>query len=207
MRQQFIQTLQEYTGDASTAQSLGAAMLQCNGMIVPNEFPHIALLIANFQRPVVTHNEAADYNVAGGAQFHVSGAPKNRYESQWQMIETDSLQVTKFAEALMAQGGMVDCTVYDGRQGRYLMAHELKDCAITFEPIDYEGEGVSSIVRVSAQVKYNYYGTNAALGSSNSVGKISGVLDSAQSTLNKANSVLNAVYAGNSLLNSMKNIF
>ncbi len=62
MQQNFINSLLDYTQDAVTAQSLGAAMLQSNGMIVPDAMPEIALLISNFSRPVVTNNESADYN-------------------------------------------------------------------------------------------------------------------------------------------------
>ena len=207
MQQNFIQTLQDYTGDAIAAQSLGAAMLQCNGMIVPEAMPNIALLIVNFNRPITTNNEAADYNVAGGAQFHVPGAPKNRFEGQWQLIETDFGQATAFAELIMSQGGQTDCVVYDGRQGRYMSMHQLTNVAITFEPIDIDSEGVSTIQRVSANVKYNYYGMSAGLGNTNVVGQISGAKSGVQSVLQKAQGLLNTVYAGNTLINSMKSLF
>lgn len=207
MQQNFIQTLHDYTGDAIAAQSLGAAMLQCNGMIVPKAMPSIALLISNFSRPIVTSNDAADYNLAGGGQFHVAGAPKNRYEGQWQMIETDFGQVNTFAELILAQGGQTDCTVYDGRPGRFMRSCELKNVAITFEPIDIDAEGVSAIQRVSATVKYNYYGSNANLGSVNEVGKIAGAGVGVAGPLEKAQQILNTVYAGNTLVNTLKNIF
>lgn len=207
MQQNFIQTLQDYTGDAVTAQSLGAAMLQCNGMIVPEAMPNIALLIVNFNRPVTTNNEAADYNVAGGAQFHVPGAPKNRFEGQWQLIETDFGQSTAFAELIMASGGQTNCIVYDGRPGRYMNMHQLTNVAITFEPLDVDAEGVSTIQRVSANVKYNYYGLSAGLGSVNAVGQIAGATAGVQGVLQKAQGLLNTVYAGNTLINSMKSLF
>lgn len=207
MQQNFINTLQDYTGDAISAQSLGAAMLQCNGMIVPENMPNIALLITNFNRPVITNNEAADYNLAGGGQFHVSGAPKIRYEGQWQLIETDFGQATAFAELLMAQGGQTNCIVYDGRKGRYMQAHALTNVAITFEPIDIDSEGVSTIQRVQASVKYNYYGSTAGLGTANAVGKIAGAGAGVASVLGKAQQILNTVSAGNTLINAMKSIF
>lgn len=206
MRQNFIQTLQDYTGDAIAAQSLGAAMLQCNAVIVPEAMPSIALLITNFNRPVITNNESADYNLAGGAQFHVPGAPKTRYEGQWQMIETDFGQSTAFAELIMASGGQTDCIVYDGRAGRFMASHELTNVAITFEPIDIDAEGVSTIQRVSANVKYNYFGGTASLGGANAVGQIAGAANGVQETLNKARQILDTVYAGNTLINSMKSL-
>lgn len=207
MQQNFIQTLQDYVGDGVSAQALGAAMLQSNGMIVPDLMPNIALLIPNFSRPIVTHNDSADFNLAGGGQFHVAGAPKNRYEGQWQLIETDFGQATAFAELIMASGGQTNCWVYDGRKDRYMNAHRLTNVTITFEPIDIDGEGVSTIQRVQATVKYNYYGLSAGLGNANAIGQIAGARGGIAAELNKAQQILNTVYAGNTLVNAMRGLF
>ncbi|MDR6630386.1 hypothetical protein J2X86_002441 [Acinetobacter lwoffii] len=207
MQQNFINTVADFTGDAIAAQSLGAAMLQSNGMIVPDAMPEIALLISNFNRPIITNNDAADFNLAGGAQLHVPGAPKTRYEGQWQIIETDFGQATAFAELIMARGGQTDCWVYDGRQGRYMHAHRLTNVALTFEPIDVDSEGVSTIQRVQVSVKYNYYGLNGDLGSVNKIGQIVGAAAGANNILGKAQQLLNTVVAGNTLVNALKGIF
>lgn len=204
-QQNFINTLQDYFQDAETAKNLGAAMLQCNGMLVPNDAPEIALLIPNFSRPVVTHNESADYNLAGGGQFHVPGAPKNRYEGPVQVIETDSGQATAFADYIMANGGQLNCTMFDGRKGRFVAAHEITNVTFTFEPIDIDGEGVSTIQRVQGQIKYNYYGTMAKLGTSSQNGLIQGV--SGKSGFEqKTQALLNAVYAGNALVRAIRDL-
>lgn len=207
MRKEFIQTLRDYTADASAAQSLGAAMLQCNHMIVPEIAPEIALLITNFPRPIVTFNESADYNLAGGGQFHVTGAPKNRYEGQFQIIETDSGQASAFAELLMANDGMTNCLVYDGRPDRYTQVHELLDCAITFEPLEGDAEGVSTIQRASGSIKYNYYGRNAALGSSTSIGQIVSANNGANNLIQRAQKILNIVSAGNNVFKALQSAF
>lgn len=206
MKQNLITTLQDYIRDGQTAQALGAAMLQCNGMLVPNEFPEIALLIPNFSRPVVTHNDSADYNLAGGGQFHVPGAPKNRYEGPIQVIETDAGQGTNFAELIMANGGQLDCTMFDGRADRFVASHDLQNVTFTFEPIDVDGEGVSTIQRIQGQIKYNYYGKMANLGSSSLTGQLMGVAGG-DVYLERAQTILNAVYAGNSLINILRNSF
>jgi hypothetical protein len=205
MQKNLYTSIAQYAKDHDTAQALGAALLQCNGMIVPANMPGIALLIPNFQIPTITHNEPADYNTAGGAQFHVAGAPKNRYDLTMQLIETDTGQLTKFSELLMATGGMTDCIAYEGTPGNYLAAHLLRDCAITFDPKDIEGEGVSSIVRVQAQCKSNYYGVNAQLGGTNSVGMLAN--PSNAQFFQKARQILNTVEAGNSLINTISEVF
>lgn len=207
MQQNFINTVADFTGDAVAAQSLGAAMLQSTGMIVPDAMPEIALLITNFSRPIITNNESADFNLAGGSQHHVPGAPKTRYEGQWQIIETDFGQATAFAELIQARGGQTDCWVYDGRQGRYMHAHRLTNVALTFEPLDVDAEGVSTIQRVQVSAKYNYYGLNGSLGNVNKVGQIIGAAAGTVATLEKAQQLLNTVVAGNTLVNALKGIF
>lgn len=205
-QQNFINTLQDYLQDAEVAKNLGSAMLQCNGMLVPDGCPEIALLIPNFSRPVVTHNESADFNLAGGGQFHTPGAPKNRYEGPIQVIETDAGQATDFAELVMAKGGQLNCTMFDGRAGRFVAAHEITNVTFTFEPIDIDGEGVSAIQRVQGQIKYNYYGKIAKMGTSSQIGLIPGIA-TGNKYLDSAQAILNAVYAGNTLIRALKDAF
>ena len=207
MKQNFIQTLQDYVQDGMSAQSLGSAMLQCNGMFVPDNMPDIAVLIPNYSSPVITNNESADFNLAGGAQFYVAGAPKNRYEGQIQIIETDFGQAGAFAELLMASGGTTDGYMYDGRQGRYIKAHRLTNITFTFEPKDIDGEGVSTIQRIQGSIKYNYYGQMANLGGANNIGALGGISEATQGVMAKAQKLLDMVYAGNTLIRSMRDIF
>lgn len=207
MKQNFINTLRDYVQDGLAAQSLGSAMLQCNGMFVPDNMPEIAILIPNYTSPVVTNNESADFNLAGGGQYHIAGAPKNRYEGQIQMIETDFGQVNKFAELLVASGGTTDGYMYDGREGRYVTAHRVTNITFTFEPKDIDGEGVSTIQRVQGSIKYNYYGQMANLGSATLSGRISGVDEATQGITEKTRQLLDMVYAGNNLIRSMRDIF
>lgn len=207
MIQNFVPTLRDYMRDEIAAQSLGAAMLQSNAMIVPEIAPELALLFTNFPRPIVTYNESADYNLAGGAQFHVAGAPKNRYEGQAQMIETDFGQITAFAELLMASGGSTTCLVYDGRPDRFSQVHELRNCTFVFEPLEVDAEGVSTIMRASASMKYNYYGVNAELGSVTATGLLEGISEGTRQLQDRAQTLLNTIYAGNTIIRAMRDLF
>jgi len=207
MLQNFIQTHRDYFGDGVAAQQLGAAMLQSSGMVVPDAMPSIALFITTSSSPVLTNNEPADFNLAGGGQFHVPGAPKNRYEGQWGIIETDLGAVRAFAQLIASMGGQTNCWYYDGREGRFMRAHRLTNCAITFENIDIDGEGVSTVQRCQASVKYNYYGQQAELGTVNSVGQISGATKGVDEVLQRSQQVLNTIYAGNTLVNAIRGLF
>lgn len=214
MQAQFIQTMQEYKNDYETTKQLGAAMLACNAMLVPQIAPHIALLFKTYPRPIVTNNESAEVSYAGGLQAHVAGVPKTSYEGAVTMMETETGQIADFAELLMSQGGTTNCILYDGRINRWTKAHELIDCAFTFEPGDLDSESRSSVLTISGNMKYMYFGQNAKVGTaSNAVyggtqipvygGNGGGV----SSFLNKAQSILNVVTAGNSLFNAAKSIF
>lgn len=211
MQSQFIQTLRDYRGDYETAKQLGAAMLACNAMLVPEIAPNIALLFKTYPRPIVTNNESAEVSYSGGLAAHVAGVPKTSYEGAVTMIETETGQISDFAELLIANGGTTNCILYEGRVDRWTKCHELLDCAMTFEPSDLDSESRSTILTVSANMKYMYFGQNAAMGTVAATvfggtkvavngGGVSGLL-------NKAQNILNVVQAGNSVLQAAKGLF
>ncbi|NUF43094.1 hypothetical protein [Acinetobacter pittii] len=213
MQAQFIQTLQEYKSDYETAKQLGTAMLACNAMLVPEIAPNIALLFKTYPRPIVTNNEGADIAFAGGLQGHVAGVPKTSFEGSVTMIETETGQAADFAELLITRGGMTNCILYDGRINRWTKAHELIDCAFTFEPAELDSESRSSILTISANMKYMYFGQNAKVGTASNATfggtqvPVHGGSGGASSFLNKAQNLLNVVTAGNSLFSAAKSIF
>lgn len=209
MQAQFIQTLQNYRSDYETAKQLGAAMLACNAMLVPEAAPNIAILFKTYPRPIVTNNEAAEVSYAGGLVGHVAGVPKTSYEGAVTMIETETGQIADFAELLIAQGGTTNCILYDGRVDRWTKAHELLDCAFTFEPGDLDSESRSTALTISGNMKYMYFGQNAALGSaSNSMyGGTQVAVDGVGGFLNKAQNILNVVKAGNTVVQAIRDIF
>jgi hypothetical protein len=216
MQAGFIQTLREYRSDYEAAKQLGAAMLSCNAMIVPEAAPHLALLFKTYPRPIITNNEAAEVSYAGGLATHVAGVPKTSYEGPITMIETESGQISEFAELLVASGGTTNCILYDGRVGRWTKAHELIDCAFTFENGDIDSEGRSQILTISGNMKYMYFGQNASAGTVSATtfgginvptGGTSGGNGGVGSLLAKAQSFLNVATAGNNVLQAAKKLF
>jgi hypothetical protein len=200
----FEQTLLDYCQDYETAKSLGTAMLSCNAMIVPAIAPEIALLISQAPRPVTTYTESTEVIFAGGLQAHRTGVPKTSHEGQLQFIETDTGQIAGFAELLMANGGCTDCIVFDGRKDRFTLAYQLTDCAITFEGSEIDAEGRNTIMKVSAPIKYMYFGMNSSLGSSTpATGKMQNATPAFDNFLQKANDVLNIVQSGNTLIRAL----
>lgn len=213
MQPQFIHTLQDYKSDYETAKALGTAMLVCNAMLVPEIAPNVALLLKTYPRPIVTNNEAAEVAYAGGLAAHVPGTPKTSFQGAVTMIETETGQIADLAELLINNGGTTNCILYDGRMNRWTKAHELIDCAFTFEPGDIDSESRNTILTISASMNYMYFGQNAALGtvSAGVYGgtqvPVNGAAGAVSSTLSKAQNILNVVKAGNSLINAAKSIF
>lgn len=199
----FENTLLDYCSDYEEAKSLGAAMLACNSIIVPEIAPNIALLIANFPRPMTTYTDPVEYAYAGGLQAHRPGVPKTSHTGQLQFIETDFGQIAGFAEILAANGGQTNCIVYDGRRERYTASYYLQNCAITLEAGENDAEGRNTIMRHNGPMSYMYFGQNAELGTASKVGQIIGSNTAMNGFLQKSKSILSTVQAGNTLLNAL----
>lgn len=199
----FENTLMDYCNDYEEAKSLGAAMLACNSIIVPEIAPNIALLISNFPRPITTFTEPVEYAYAGGLQAHRPGVPKTSHTGQLQFIETDFGQIAGFGELLNSNGGQTNCIVYDGRRERYTASYYLQNCAITIEPGEMDAEGRNTILRHNGPMQYMYFGLNANLGTATKVGQIAGAGNAMNGFLQKSRSILNTIQAGNTLLNAL----
>lgn len=167
-------SLQAYRKQYETARSLGAAMLACNAVLVPEGYNNLYLLIQNFQRPIVTYHDPADVDYARGLQAHVASVPKTNFESQWTLIETESGAVAQFAEDIVTKmGGILPLArVYDGHVGdgdviEGKFSYDLIDCAITFTDGGGEIDAASrsQILQVQASCRYNYFGQSGKIGS------------------------------------------
>ncbi|MGO3664799.1 MULTISPECIES: hypothetical protein [unclassified Psychrobacter] len=168
---------QAYRKQYETAKSLGAAMLACNAVLVPEGYNNLYLLIQNFQRPIVSHNDSADVDYARGLQAHVAGTVKTNFEGQWTLIETESGAISKFAEDIAVKhGGILPLVrIYDGFVGdgdniKGSREYELIDCAITFTDGGGEIDAASrsQILQVQASCRYNYFGQSGKIGATGS---------------------------------------
>lgn len=208
MKAGFIQTMQEYRQDYEAAKGLGAAMLACNGMLVPQNAPHLALLCKSFPRPIVTNTDSADVAYAGGLAGHVAGVPKTSYEGSLQLIETEKGIISDWAQLLVDSGGTTNCIYYDGRVNRWTKAFELIDCAITLEAPDMDAESRSQIVMVTTQMRYMYFGQNAAMGNVSATSFGGTMVNMGGSDLlTKAQNILNVAVGGKNLATAIKNLF
>lgn len=176
-----LPTLQAYRKQYETARSLGAAMLACNAVLVPEGYNNLHILIQNFQRPIITMNDAADVDYARGLQAHVAGTPKTNFESQWTLIETETGAISKFAEEIVVKHGGIlpmarvyDGYVTDGDNIKGNKVYELIDCAITFTDGggEIDASSRSQILQVQASCRYNYFGQSGKIGASGGTGDL-----------------------------------
>lgn len=170
-------SMQSYRKQYETARSLGAAMLACNAVLVIEGYQDLYMLLQNFQRPITSHHDPADVDLARGLQAHVAGTRKTNFESQWTFIETESGVISQFAEDLVTKhGGIIPLArVYDGFVGdgdnfKGLREYELIDCAINFADGGGEIDAASrsQILQVQASCRYNYFGQGGKLGATGS---------------------------------------
>ncbi|MDO5769025.1 MAG: hypothetical protein Q4P13_05930 [Psychrobacter sp.] len=168
-----LPTLQTYKRQYATTKTLGAAMLACNALLVPEGFENLYVLITNFQRPIVSNNDSADVDFAGGLQAHVAGVPKTNFESQWTMIETEKGVISSFAEQIVNKyGGILpsakvhDGHVNDGGVVKGVRTYDLEDLAITFADGggEIDSSSRSQILQVQASCRYMYFGQSGGLG-------------------------------------------
>ncbi len=167
-------SLQDYRKMYETAKSLGSAMLACNAVMIPKGYDELYLLIQNFPRPAVTHNDSADTDYALGFQSHTQGTPKTDFEGSITMIETVSGQFARFAEDLVNkhQGELETVMVYDGFVGdgseiKGDRSYELLGVSFTFSDGggEIDSSSRSQILQVQGNIRYHYFGNSGKLGS------------------------------------------
>lgn len=167
-------TLMSLRKDFETLQQLGAPFLACNAVMVIPEFPHLRLLFQNFQRPMVTNHDAADFDAGGGLQTHGSSIPKTNFENNVTAVETRKGALREFAEAIVVNyGGRIPkVIIYEGHvvnggatiTGDFV--HELLGCDITFPDGggDIDTTARSQVLQVQSTLRYNYFGGSSKLG-------------------------------------------
>lgn len=166
-----LPSLNKLRQDYEAAKSLGAAALACNAVLIPKGFENLSLLIQNFPRPMVTNNDPADVDYAGGLAAHVQGVPKTSFEGSITVIETEQATLSKFAEAIVANGGCLsECRVVfgtsDGTQNAGAISYTIHDVAFTFSDGggEIDASSRSQILTVSGSIRYMYFGENSSLG-------------------------------------------
>lgn len=207
MRQQSPILLSQLKADHEAVKSLGAAMLQCQGMLVPRDYPDLRFLIMSCPRPMVTNNDAAEVNLPGGVKTFVPGIPQTMYEGSLQLQEFESGQVTEFMEMIVANGGSIACDYYDGRMDAFTRVYELDDCAITMEQGEASAEGRSQGMTHSGSIKYMYFGQHADVGLSGTVLPGKTAIAGIEALINRSQEVINVAKKGVGFAKAVSGLF
>lgn len=191
-----------YKRDYETAKSLGAAALACNAVLIPTGHESLRLLIQNFTRPMATNNDPADVDYAGGLASHVQGVPKTDFEGSITVIETEKGAVSKFAQAVVDNGGYLkECKVVfgasDGQSNDGTTVYTIYDVAVTFSDGggEIDASSRSQILTITGSIRYMYFGENANLGStgSNAFNNLANTLTGVAGGTNTADGVADAL--------------
>lgn len=194
MRQVNSVLLNQLRADYEAIKAQGSPLLACQGMIVPRGFEEARFLIKSSMRPIVSHGDPAEVHHPGGFTGIVAGVVNTKYEGTMQMIVTEAGHDQLFAEWIHANKGIVDMDYYDGRVDSFTRCFELLNCAIRFDQAEFDSDSRSNVMTVSMPCSYNYFGSFASIGTNNTaqigqmgvtgssdlLGRVQGVLNTAQ---------------------------
>jgi hypothetical protein len=196
MRQAHPLLLQQLQDDYLAAKQLGSPVLACQFMLVPRDFEYGRLLIKSGPYPVVSNNDPAEVNYAGGLQASVAGIPKTKYEGAISIIETEDGHAQAFGEFVVGRGGCINCDLYLGRPGNFSRFFELTDCKIRVEQGEWDSESRSQVLMLNGQMDYMYFGQFAKSGGNGTI--IPGQKESAgaKQLIERVQQVINVAQGG-----------
>ncbi|MBF7696210.1 hypothetical protein [Acinetobacter rathckeae] len=199
--------LNQLKNDYLAIQQQGSPLLACQGMLVPRgEMQDMRFLIKGSMRPIVSNGDPAEVAYAGGFMGLVAGVPHTKYSGNLQMIVTEAGHDQKFAEYIVASGGMIDCDYYDGRVDSFTAVYELLNCAIRFEQAEFDSESKSQVMHISCPCDYNYFGNFASIGKNGTVRAGALNVSGAQSLTNRVQSVINTARAATGIANTINGV-
>lgn len=169
MRQVNPVLLNQLRADYLAIQQLGSPLLACQGMLVPQGMEDFRFLIKSCPRPIVSNEDPAEVQYAGGFTGIAAGVPKTHYTGNLQMLVTEAGHDQIFADWLVANGGIIDCDYYDGHVDSYSRAYSLGNCAIRFEMAEFDTDSRSQVMTVSCPIDFNYFGNFADIGTNGTV--------------------------------------
>ncbi|MEY2864250.1 MAG: hypothetical protein RLY58_1957 [Pseudomonadota bacterium] len=196
MKQLHPTLMQQLQDDYLAAKELGSPVLACQFMLVPQDFEFGRLLIKSGPYPVVSNNDPAEVNYAGGLQASVAGIPKTKFEGSISVIETEDGHGQAFGEFVVGQGGCIPCDLYLGRPGNFSRVFELTDCKIRVEQGEWDSESRSQVLILNGQMDYMYFGQFASIGSNGTVLPGQKKSSGAQSLINRVQQVINVAQSG-----------
>lgn len=184
--------LNQLKADYQAMKAVGSPLLACQGMLVPRGYPSGRLLIKNMPYPVVSNNDPAQIDIAGGLQMSVAGVPKTSYDGSITMIETEAGHARNFGEYIVARGGSIDCDLYIGRVTKFTRVIELIDCKIRLEAGELDASSRSNGLDITGSITYMFFGNFANIGQSNTVLPGEQGVEGAQELIERVQNVLNA---------------
>ena len=108
MRQVNPVLLNQLRADYLAIQQLGSPLLSCKGMLVPRGMEDFRFLIKSCPRPIVSNEDPAEVQYAGGFTGIAAGVPKTHYTGNLQMLVTEAGHDQIFADYIVANAGMAN---------------------------------------------------------------------------------------------------
>lgn len=128
-------------------------------------YPNLEALVRTAQIPMMQREDVEDFG-PNGVKFSQYGPLTNSGEIQVQVVETITGEVCKMVVDVVANKKYLDITLQAAAEslaGDAVAAHkyEMLDCKIACDQIDLSTEDVTTLVRPSLRITYNWVDNEA----------------------------------------------
>lgn len=142
----------------NSTRALGDKSVSSDAMFEIKGYEGISLLIKQFPWP--TLSPAGEIEVPmplGSAKWQAQQLKVNQ-QGQVTFMETKDGAISDFLDALMAQGGTFDATVYEGTPDAHSRKCDIFECFLQLDNPDRDFENRAQITLVSGTLFFHYFG-------------------------------------------------
>lgn len=125
-------------------------------------FPNITLLFKQAPWAVLTTGEAVEVALPMGLTGWMSSNVTYNQQGPFSMYETEDGMIDNFLLALLLEGGVFDCTVYNGTKDRFTRAKRYSGCRLNAETVDRDWENRTQPMMISGTMYFHYSGEDIA---------------------------------------------
>lgn len=136
---------------------MGRKIVQSDAQIVFDEFPDIPLICKQFPWPVATVGDVIETYGPSGQLMVQPQQVKTKQEGPVALYETVKGQASEMLKALIANGGYLNATVYEGRPDDYLRKEELKNLVLVMDTPDRDWENVAQTLLFQGTLHFHWF--------------------------------------------------
>lgn len=138
-------------------QDLGRKIVQSDAQIVFDEFPDMPLLVKQFPWPVATVGDVIETYGPNGQLMVQPKQNKTKQEGPVAIYETVKGQASEMLKALIANGGYLNATAYEGRPDDYKRTEKLKSLVLVMDTPDRDWENDAQTLLFQGTLHFHWF--------------------------------------------------